>query len=168
MSALCCNKPLLTYEGDIDVSQVMGAWYVIGVLPTPFEKDAFNPVEKYTWNEKKKWVDVDFTFNQGSLTGPIKSVPQALTVPNYPISKGGSWKAKPYKLPILALDYIVMDIAEDYTSIVVGHPSRKWLWIMAKDKPELDENVFNKALELAKGEGFDVEQIVRPEHTPQP
>mmetsp|Transcript_23382 Transcript_23382/g.28822 ORF Transcript_23382/g.28822 Transcript_23382/m.28822 type:complete len:120 (-) Transcript_23382:550-909(-) len=91
MSAFCCNAPLVTYEKEVDVDRFMGNWYVIGVIPTPFEKDAYNPVERYSWNEKKKWVDVDFTFNKGSLNGEVSSVPQCLIVSGYPQAK-----VKPY------------------------------------------------------------------------
>lgn len=145
--------------------QVMGTWYVIGVLPTPFEKGAHNAVEKYTWNEAKNRVDVDFTFNHNSLTGPVKSVPQALRVPDYPITKSGRWKAEPYANGCIRLDYIVMDLAEDYSWLVVGHPGRSYFWIMSKSTT-LDKEVYDKALALGKENGFPVEKIYEVPHNP--
>mmetsp|Transcript_23382 Transcript_23382/g.28823 ORF Transcript_23382/g.28823 Transcript_23382/m.28823 type:complete len:88 (-) Transcript_23382:327-590(-) len=82
------------------------------------------------------------------------------------IQKGGSWTAKPYKLPFIGLDYIIMDLAEDYSWTVVGHPSRKWLWIMSRETT-MNEAVYGKAVEFSKENGFDVAKIVNPEHNPE-
>ena len=60
--------PLRTVK-EIDVEKVMGTWYVVGVIPTYFEKGAHNPVEKYIFDKDKKVIAVDFRFNAGKVDG---------------------------------------------------------------------------------------------------
>jgi len=138
---------------------MLGAWYVVAVIPTPFEKNAFNPKEAYTWNEKGH-IDVDFTFNVGKVDGPVKSIPQKLYTPSYPLSSG-KWQASPFK-PI-KLDYTIMDLASDYSWVLVGHSSRKWLWVMARET-SLDEKIVSQCLNKAENEGFDIKKVEIPEH----
>ena len=160
------NRYLPSIQGrEIEVDKVMGKWYVIGVLPTPFEKEAHNAVEIYTWNAAKNRVDVDFTFNYKALDGPVKSVPQCLRLPDYPVTTSGRWKAEPYSNGCIRLDYIVMDLAEDYSWIVVGHPGRSYLWIMSKSTT-LDKEIYDRAVALGKENGFPVENIYTVPHSP--
>eukprot|EP00954_Amorphochlora_amoebiformis_P021001 1343426-Amorphochlora_amoeboformis.AAC.2 len=78
MGGTSSKLPPLRTVKELDVPKLLGQWYVIGVIPTYFEKGAHNPVEKYTWDEKGKKIDVEFTFNANSLTGKKKSIPQKL------------------------------------------------------------------------------------------
>lgn len=160
-----CNPHLASIQGrEIDLTKIEGSWYVIGVLPTPFEKGAHNAVETYTWDAAKKRFDVDFTFNKGALDGPVKAVPQKLYVPEYPTTSSGRWKVSPFGP--LRLDYIVMDLAEDYSWIVIGHPGRKYFWIMSKSST-LDSETYEKALQLGRDNGFPVDDIVVVPHNPE-
>ncbi len=49
----------------------MGDWFVIAAIPTFIETDSFNAVETYSLNSDGT-INTVFTFNQGSLEGPIK------------------------------------------------------------------------------------------------
>mmetsp|Transcript_16557 Transcript_16557/g.29724 ORF Transcript_16557/g.29724 Transcript_16557/m.29724 type:complete len:108 (-) Transcript_16557:151-474(-) len=85
--------PLRTVT-EVDVEKFMGTWYVVGVIPTYFEKGAHNPVEKYTFDKDKKVIAVDFRFNAGKLDGKEKSIPQTLYTDGYP-KCSGHMKASP-------------------------------------------------------------------------
>jgi apolipoprotein D and lipocalin family protein len=159
-----CFKSPLPALPRIDVPKMMGTWYVIAVLPTPFEKGAFNPTEKYTWNAEKKNVAVEFTFNKGSVDGPLKSVPQTIYTGGYPTSTG-KWLASPV-WPV-KLDYTIMDVSSEYDWIVVGHRSRSWFWVMAR-RTTLPKDIIDQALELGKSNGFNIAKIEYPQHIPQP
>jgi apolipoprotein D and lipocalin family protein len=51
----------------------------------------------------------------------------------------------------------------DYKYALVGHPNRKYLWILARDT-QVDQNTLNALLEHAKKEGFDMGKLVLVEH----
>lgn len=159
---LCCNPELASFDQPINIDKFMGDWYVIGVIPTPFEKNAYNPIEKYEWNAKTKEIDVNFVFNQGALDGPEKTITQGIEVTGYPEAPNGVWKAKPYH-SFIGLGYVVMDLADDYSWTVVGHPSRKWFWIMARET-SLDEETLANAVELGRVNGFDMSKMIKPKH----
>lgn len=159
-----CLKTPLPAVPSVDVSKMMGVWYVVAVLPTPPEKGGFNPTENYSWNATKKAIDVDFTLNKKSLDGPIKSIPQTIYTSGYPTSTG-KWLASPF-WP-LKLDYTIMDLGPEYDYIVVGHQSRSWFWVMSR-KTTLDKDILDSCLALGKENGFNVSKIEYPEHKPMP
>jgi len=163
MLTSCLKKPLPVVE-TVDVNRMLGAWYVVAVIPTPFEKNAYNPIEKYTWDASKKRIDVDFKFNKGSLNGPISSIPQKIYTGGYPTSTG-RWAASP-AWP-LKLDYSIMDLAEDYSWVVVGHRSRSFLWVMSR-QTNLERSIVDAGLDLAKKNGFDLSKVQYPEHSDAP
>ena len=61
------SKPALqAMKRKIDPDTVMGTWYVQGVIPTPFETNAWNCVENYGWtNKEKQEFKVTFKYKQG-------------------------------------------------------------------------------------------------------
>ena len=63
----------LKIAANLDLERFMGRWYIIASIPTPFERDAFNAVEEYTWLGDGK-VATRFTYNKGAFDGPVKPV----------------------------------------------------------------------------------------------
>uniref|UniRef100_A0A7R9U4G6 Lipocalin/cytosolic fatty-acid binding domain-containing protein n=1 Tax=Pinguiococcus pyrenoidosus TaxID=172671 RepID=A0A7R9U4G6_9STRA len=150
------GKPLQVVKGPIDVQKFMGEWFVIGVKPTSFEIGAHNAIERYTLNGNK--VDVDFTFNQNSLDGKLKSLPQTL----YPSAEDGNWKVSPF-WP-LKLSYPILELDEDYSYTVIGFPSRAYVWIMARE-PKMDEQLYEDiCARLREQHGYDLEGLVKVPH----
>jgi apolipoprotein D and lipocalin family protein len=56
-------------------------------------------------------------------------------------------------------DYWILDLASDYSYVLVGSPSREFLWILSRT-PELDENIVENLKMVATREGFDVTRLV--------
>mmetsp|Transcript_17238 Transcript_17238/g.25861 ORF Transcript_17238/g.25861 Transcript_17238/m.25861 type:complete len:168 (+) Transcript_17238:206-709(+) len=149
-------EPLRTVK-SFQVPKLMGKWFVVGVIPTYFEKGADNPVETYTWEEKTKSVKVDFTY---SYKGKPKSLPQRLYTTGYPESKG-TMKVSPFwpvKLP-----FLLMEVSEDYKYCMIGYPSRAYLWIMSRT-PSMDETTYEKYVKIAADQKYDPSAIVKPKH----
>ena len=46
--------PLKAMEKKVDPNNLFGKWYVIGCIPTIFEKDAHNASEDYQWVDDKR------------------------------------------------------------------------------------------------------------------
>ncbi|KAK3240373.1 hypothetical protein CYMTET_49783 [Cymbomonas tetramitiformis] len=157
--------PPLRTVAEVDVQKFMGEWYVVGTIPTYFEIGACNPKEVYTWNEAKKVVNVQFTFNKNTLDGAISSIPQTLYPAGYkgglaPVS--GSWQVSPF-WPV-RLSYLIMDIADDYRYTVIGYPTREYLWIMSRSTTIAEED-YSKVMELVKEQGYDLSKIIKPLHS---
>ena len=134
----------------MDIPKFMGKWYVIANIPTFIEKDATHGVEEYTWNEKENRIDVMFTQMKD---GKKKEYPQKAFVDN---KAGNKWKIQ-FVWP-LKFDYLVVDLAKDYSWTVIGVPDRDHVWIMSREKT-MDENLYAEIVKKLKQQEFDISKI---------
>ena len=51
-------------------------------------------------------------------------------------------------------DYFVMKLDENYQHVLVGSPTRNYLWILSRNK-SMDTEVYDNYLSFAKEKGFD-------------
>lgn len=154
------SLPALRTVKQVDVRRFVGKWKVVGVIPTYFEKGAVNPTESYTWDEKKKQIAVDFSYNVGSPSGKVSHLKQSLMTTDYPVSSGNMkispmW---PIKLP-----FLLMELSDDYQHCMIGYPSRAYLWIMSRSA-DMDPRVYEAYVKVAEEQGYDVAKIERPVH----
>lgn len=140
----------------VEISRFMGDWYVIASIPTPFEKGVYNGLESYQWNEEKKRIDISFTYRKGAFDGPKKEITQKGWVEDL-VGKA-HWKVQP--LWPFKLDYLVIDLAEDYSWTTVGVPDKSYVWIMAR-APQMKEEEFAKAKERIQKLGYNLEKLKR-------
>jgi apolipoprotein D and lipocalin family protein len=63
-------------------------------------------------------------------------------------------------LPSVWGEYWVIGLGPDYTWAVVGTPSRQYLWILSRT-PVMSAASYDRAIEIAKGNGFDVARVVK-------
>ena len=70
--------------------------------------------------------------------------------------KNGELKAQfvwPFKI-----DYWVIDLADDYSYMVVGNPDHKFLFIMSR-KPSMDKKLHGELVEKCKEMGYPVDEL---------
>ena len=65
----------------------------------------------------------------------------------------------PFKAP-----YLVIDLASDYSTTIIGYPSRDLIWIMART-PSLAEGTYQSLLKKASIQGYDTNRIVKVPQT---
>ncbi|MFN8279729.1 MAG: lipocalin family protein [Saprospiraceae bacterium] len=54
--------------------------------------------------------------------------------------------------------YWIIDLAPDYCYAVVGHPNRKYLWILSRT-PQMDQSVYNGILKRLEEQSFDLSKL---------
>ena len=59
----------------------------------------------------------------------------------------------------IKVDYWVIDLAPDYSWVVVGHPDHRFLFIMSR-KPEMDKALHEQIVARCKAMGYPVEKLV--------
>ncbi len=59
--------------------------------------------------------------------------------------------------------YNILENRKDYSYALVCGPSRKYLWILARE-PRLEESVTAALIEKAGGLGFDTSKLIFVEH----
>ena len=143
----------------IDIEKFMGRWFVQAGRFTFLEKGAFNAFETYTYNKAEDRIDIDFTFNKKSLDGEKKSIPQKGWIHNK--NTNAHWKVSPF-WP-LKFDYLVIDLAADYSWTAIGVPNQKYLWIMSRS-PSFDEQQIREVLDRLNEKNYDIGELVTVEH----
>jgi apolipoprotein D and lipocalin family protein len=163
-------KPLQAMDKKIELGKFMGSWYVLAHIPVFVEKNAHNAVETYAWEPAYKRFSVHYKFNEGSLDGKENNSYQRGWVHN--AKTFTDLRVSP-KLPLfgytpLRLPYIITDLADDYTTTIIGYPSRSYLWIMSRT-PSVSEAEYSKLIDKAVGMGYDAAQIRKvPQDTSAP
>ncbi len=155
----CASEVKVNTVKTVDLNRFMGSWYVLAGRFTLLESEVHNGLEIYTWNDEKQRIDVDFTYNKGSLDGPKKSIPQKGWVFNK--ETNAHWKVSP--LWPFKFDYLIVDLDENYQWTAIGVPDQKYLWIMARDwkNPEV---VIKAATERLEKKGYDAKNLVFVPH----
>ena len=152
----CTSQKYLKTVESVDLEKFMGQWFVISSRPTFLEKDATNAIEIYTWNERKKLIEIDFQFNHKSFDGKLKKIPQTATLFNEKTK--AHWKISPF-WP-LKFDYLILAVDPKYQWCVVGVPSQDYLWIMARSSQMSDEQLHN-IIKLIEDQNYDVKNLVK-------
>jgi len=57
-------------------------------------------------------------------------------------------------------DYLILDIAPDYSWVLVGQPSRKLGWVLARN-PAMDAALYTTLLGKLRGFGYDTGKFMR-------
>lgn len=150
------EEPSLDVVPGVDLERYQGTWYEIARLPNRFEEGLTCVSANYTLqadgsitvrNSGVKENDRSQTKNiEGKARVPDATDPARIKVTFFwPFS--GDYQ-------IIALDTL------NYQYALVGNPSRKFLWILAREK-SLSESTINQLLTQAKQQGFATENVVR-------
>jgi apolipoprotein D and lipocalin family protein len=148
-----CKTQGLPVVNQVDIHKYAGTWYEIARLPNSFEKGLENVSATYSLKENGK-IKV---LNKGQkVSGKINQIEGVAWIPN-PDCQG---KLKVRFFWPFAGKYWILSLDKDYNYVLVGEPSRKYLWILSKTKT-LDEHIYNNLLQQAKQYGFDIDKLVK-------
>jgi len=138
---------------QLDLERFMGDWFVVASIPTYFEKDAYNPVERYSLNADGS-VKTVFSYNKGDIAGPSKSMNAIGFIPDS--EKPSIWEMQ-FVWPVRA-DYRVVYLSPDYEFTIVGRTKRDYLWIMSRQQP-VPEDEFSLLMERAAELGYSLDKV---------
>lgn len=141
--------------GYVDLNKFMGDWYVIANIPTFIEKGAVNAIESYELDSKGR-VKTTFTFRKDNIAGPKKTYSPTGFI--YDKETNAEWRMQflwPFKSP-----FLIIDLADDYSYTVIGIPSRKYVWIMARDH-KMPDDLYNNIISDLEKVGYDITKIER-------
>ena len=157
-STMPAQPPLETVQ-RVELNRFMGDWYVIASIPTFIEKDAFAAVESYALNPDGT-VATTFTFRKGALDGPLKRyTPKGFIIDT---TTNATWGMR-FIWPIKA-EYLILDLAPDYSTTIIGRNKRDYVWIMAR-KPQLTDEEYAALLRKVVAYGYDAGNVRK---VPQP
>ena len=67
-------------------------------------------------------------------------------------------------IPVARGNYWILKLDDDYQTVLVGEPRRKYMWVLSRT-PEVKPEVMNEYLEYAKSLGYDLSDLIRTAHT---
>lgn len=140
---------------QVDLPRFMGDWYVIAVIPTPIEKQAYNAIERYDLNSDGT-IATTFTYYKGAFDGPLKTYkPKGFVVPD----TGNAIWGMQFIWPIKA-DFRIAFLDADYQRTVIARNARDYVWLMART-PEIADADYQEMVNFTQGLGYDVSQLVK-------
>lgn len=136
---------------SLDIARFMGKWYEIARYDHRFEKEMTNVSATYTLLDNGR-IEV---LNAGYKNGKYKEIKGKAKQPN---------PKEPGKLKVSFFlwfysDYYILDIAPDYSYVLIGSSTDKYLWIMSR-KPAIPDNVLNELIEKLRKKGYDTDKLV--------
>ena len=153
-----CSSPMktLTTATEVDLNRYTGKWYEIARLPNSFEKGLVCCTAEYALRPDGK-ISVTNSGVKEDEPGKISSVNGKAWVPDK--NEPGRLKVQ-FFWPFSGGYYIFHLDEENYHYVLVGSPSRKYLWLLART-PEIDETLYLELVEIARKNEFAVEKLLR-------
>jgi apolipoprotein D and lipocalin family protein len=147
----------LTVVPAVDLQKYAGTWFEIARLPFSFESKLKCITATYSLRKDGN-IDV---LNKGHLiSDPVK----------IKSSKGKAFipdKKVPAKLKVQFFwpfkgDYWIMELDKEYKYVMIGEPSYKYLWILAREK-KIDQAVMDKLFRKATDAGYNLTNLILTE-----
>ncbi|ENX23340.1 hypothetical protein F892_02588 [Acinetobacter vivianii] len=156
-------KPLPTVE-KVELDKYLGVWYEVARKPMFFErKCVYNITATYTVNENGNIVvDNKCYDSEGNLQ---QSVGEAF-VANAPFNTKLRVSFLPEVVrwvPMARGDYWILKLDNDYQTVLVGEPRRKYLWVLSRT-PNPHKETIHEYLNYAKSLGYNISDVIYPEH----
>lgn len=149
------DQPLRTVS-HVELPRYMGDWYVIANIPYFAEKGCFDSIESYALRPDGD-IDNWFACRKDSLAAPLKRIVNALARVTDK-QTNASWRVR--FLGVIAVSYRILALDPGYQWAAVGHPSRRYGWILARSK-NLDAATYQAILKTFGAQGYDTTKFER-------
>jgi apolipoprotein D and lipocalin family protein len=159
------DEPLLKSVGYVDLDRYMGRWYVIANIPYFAERGNVAPYVEYS-RRPDGLIDDLYTAQGGFDKRPFAK--KGLIEITNPMTQA---EGRITFLQPIWQDYTVLYLDPDYRYTVIGHPSRNYCWIFARE-PAVPDDRYKEMLAALTANGFDINRVFkipqRPEQTGLP
>jgi apolipoprotein D and lipocalin family protein len=153
-------KPLETVN-FVDLGRYVGQWYEIARYHHRFQEGCVGSKANYSLRDDGKITVINECYDK-SFSGKLRAV------------KGKAWvvdKETNARLKVsffwpFSGDYWIIDLGQDYEYAVVGHPNRKYLWVLSRT-PSLDENVYQSILTRLQKQEYDISKLIKTDQKDQ-
>jgi apolipoprotein D and lipocalin family protein len=158
LSACSTNYPPLETVPEVDIERYMGTWYEIARLPNRFEEGLECITATYELRD-----DGEITvINRGREVDDDYDLSEARGVAWLPDTNITSKLKVSFFWPF-AGDYWILKLDENYRHVLIGAPSREYMWILSRST-EMDKETYDKYIAVANAKGFDTSTLIKPRH----
>lgn len=153
------KAPLQTVD-HVELDRYLGVWYEIARKPMYFQnKCDYDVTATYTINENgnvhivNRCFDKQANKHEAIAEGFVSNAPFNSQLEVSFLPEAVRW------IPIARGDYWILKMDEDYQTVLVGEPRRRYLWILSR-QPQLDQAVVKHYLDHAKLQGYDISDLI--------
>jgi len=158
------TKPLQTVD-KVQLDRYLGVWYEIARKPMYFENKCSRDITAtYTLNENG---NVSVTNRCLSKDGQLQQSIGEAFVQNAPFNTKLKVSFLPEAIRWLSVargDYWILKIDDDYQTVLIGEPRRKYMWVLSRSA-QPDQAVVNEYLEYAKSVGYNLTDLIHTKQT---
>ena len=137
----------------VDLKKYTGKWYEIASFPQRFQKNCNCTTAEYTLTDKD-FVVVENRCKKGSVNGKLSYIKGKAFV----VANSGNAKLKVQFFWPFKGKYWIIDLADDYSYAVVGHPNKKYLWILSRTST-MNDTIYQQIISRIEEKGFDISKI---------
>ena len=143
---------------ELDLNRYLGQWSEIARFDHPFERGLVGCTAHYSMNEDGTIRVVNAGYKK-TLDGKYdEAIGKARRVND----------AEPGKLEVAFFmnfyaPYYVLELAEDYSYVLVGSKTDKYLWILSRTS-QMDGVALDSLLESAERRGYNINELIWVEH----
>lgn len=161
-----CVSPDASVEGPVtasgvEVSRYMGKWHEIARLPAPFQRENETAIAEYALNENDGTVSVrNVAVRPDGTERDIRGVARILNAPqNTKLDvRFDTWFGPLIPRSVVG-NYWILHVDPHYQEAVVGSPSRRYLWILARD-PKIRRERRDHLVRVAEERGYAVDRLI--------
>lgn len=146
--------------GYVDLDRYMGRWYVIANIPYFAERGNLAPYVEYS-RRPDGLIDDKYTALQAFDREPF--VKNGLIEITNPMTRS---EGRITFLPPLWQDYAVLFLDPDYRYTAIGHPSRNYAWVFARE-PRVSDDIYEAMLAALRANGFDTGRVLKIPQRPE-
>lgn len=151
----CKNYADLKTVDKVDLKSYSGLWYEIAAFPQKFQKGCTCTTAEYIPTDKDYLIVIN-RCKKDSVNGEEVFVKGKAFIEE----NTGNAKLKVQFFWPFKGKYWIIELADDYSWAMVGHPNREYLWILAR-KPQIDSQLFDSLKLKASAKGFDTAKLVK-------
>ena len=157
------DAPLETVD-YVDINRYLGDWYEIARFDHKFQRNCTATKANYSLRDDGD-IRVINTCRVGSPDGKLKKAEGRAWIDDS--NTNSKLKVQFFmtkiKWSFLAGKYWILELDKDYQYVLVGAPSREYLWILSRRK-QLDPAIYQKLITRANDMGFDTKKLLNTEH----
>lgn len=146
----CSSVPPPSTVKSVDLARYAGEWYQIEAFPNFFQRGCEKSKAVYTPLPDGKIRVVNSCVRNGK--------PASITGTATPVPGSNNSKLKVRFFGPFAGDYWILDLDKDYRWVAVGHPNRRYLWILARS-PHLDAATLARIRARLAAQGHDISRL---------
>ncbi len=147
--------PPLQVVPRVNLERYTGTWFEIARFPHRFQEGCVASSATYTLRSDGT-IEVLNQCRKGSPDGEVASAQGK----GWVVDKETNAKLKVSFFWPFSGDYWIIDLGENYEYAVVGHPNRKYLWILSRT-PQMEEVLYQRILANLQKQSYDLSQLVR-------